>query len=144
MAESPSPHDDHSSPAVRPITVIRHPLDSGTVCVLTMDAGENRWNTSFTRAFDAALDEVEATTGPTTLVTTSSNPKFFSNGLDLAWITGPAEGEAVGGERRVFAAEAMALFARLITPPASSRALRQRSWAHPTRSRRRARTHSHW
>ncbi len=100
-----------------PITVTRHTLDSGTVCVLTMDAGENRWNTTFTRAFDAALDEVEATSGPTTLVTTSSNSKFFSNGLDLAWITGAPEVEAEGGERRVFAAEAMALFARLITLP---------------------------
>lgn len=117
MSETRSIPYNASTPTSGPITVTRHTLDSGTVCVLTMDAGENRWNTAFTRAFDAALDEVEATPGPTTLVTASTNPKFFSNGLDLAWITGPSEGEAVGGERRVFAAEAMGLFARLITLP---------------------------
>ncbi len=53
------------------------------VFVLTMDGGENRWNTSFVRAFAAALDEVEASEGPAALVTTSSSEKFFSNGLDL-------------------------------------------------------------
>ena len=28
------------------------------VFILTMDSGENRWNTNFVRAFDATLDEV--------------------------------------------------------------------------------------
>lgn len=28
----------------------------GSVFVLTMEAGENRWNTNFVRAFDARLD----------------------------------------------------------------------------------------
>jgi len=93
----------------------RHERDGGTVMVLTMDDGENRWNTSFTRAFDAALDEVEATDGPATLVTASANEKFFSNGLDLEWMT--SRGEHPGGDRRVFGAEAMALFGRMITFP---------------------------
>ena len=51
----------------------------GDVFTLTMDAGENRWNTAFVRDFAKALDEVEASTGPAALVTTSSSGKFFSN-----------------------------------------------------------------
>ena len=53
------------------------------VFVLTMDDGENRWNTTFVREFAAALDEVEGSEGAAALVTRSSNEKFFSNGLDL-------------------------------------------------------------
>lgn len=85
------------------------------VFVLTMTAGENRWTTTFTRAFAAALDEVEASSGPAALVTASADPKFFSNGLDVEWIMGT--GEHPGGDRRVFAAEAMGVFSRLITFP---------------------------
>jgi enoyl-CoA hydratase/carnithine racemase len=94
------------------------PIDlqrDGDVFVLTMTAGENRWNTTFVRAFDRALDTVVASTGPAALVTASADAKFFSNGLDLAWIT--SSGEHPGGDRKVFAKEAMALFGRLITLP---------------------------
>lgn len=90
----------------------------GDVFVLTMDDGENRWNTSFTRAFAEALDEVEASAGPAALVTRSSSTKFFSNGLDLDWLQ--AEGEHRGGDRKVFGAEFMALMGRLITLPLPS------------------------
>ena len=44
----------------------------GDVFVLEMVADQNRWNTTFTRAFDAALDEVEAAAGRIALVTASS------------------------------------------------------------------------
>lgn len=87
----------------------------GDVFVLTMTAGENRWNTTFVRQFDAALDEVARSSGAAALVTTSADPKFFSNGLDLEWIT--SKEEHPGGDRRVFGDEAMALFGRLITLP---------------------------
>lgn len=85
------------------------------VFVLTMTDGENRWNTTFTRAFDKALDEIENSTGPAALVTTSDDPKFFSNGLDLPWIQ--SEGDHPGGDRSVFGSETMALFGRMITFP---------------------------
>lgn len=85
------------------------------VFVLTMNEGENRWNTTFTRAFGEALDEIEQSTGPAALVTTSDDPKFFSNGLDIEWIR--SEGEHPGGDRKVFGAEIMALFGRMITFP---------------------------
>jgi len=85
------------------------------VFVLTMDEGENRWTTTFTRAFSEALDEIEDSTGPAALVTASADPKFFSNGLDLEWKR--SDGEHPGGDRTVFSAEIMALFGRAITFP---------------------------
>ena len=87
----------------------------GDVFVLTMTDGENRWNTSFVRAFAEALDEVEASVGPASLLTTSSSEKFFSNGLDLEWVS--SSGEHRGGGRSVFGAEFMALMGRIITLP---------------------------
>lgn len=90
------------------------------VFVLTMDQGENRWNTTFTREFAAALDEIETSTGPAALVTTSDNPKFFSNGLDLDWAQAAAKNPAEdhpGGDRNAFGHETMTVFGRLITFP---------------------------
>ena len=71
----------------------------GNVSVVTLDNGENRWTTTLVRELDKALDEVEATEGPHALVTASSDHKFFSNGLDLDWIT--SSGDHAGGDRRV-------------------------------------------
>ena len=58
----------------------------GDVYTMTLNAGENRWNTTFVRAIDEALNEVAASQGPAALVTTSASEKFFSNGLDLDWV----------------------------------------------------------
>lgn len=88
----------------------------GDVFILTMTAGENRWNTTFVREFAAALDEVEASTGPAALVTTSADDKFFSNGLDLDWRHSD-DPEHPGGDKSVFGHEFMSLAARLITFP---------------------------
>lgn len=87
----------------------------GNVFVLTMNDGENRWNTTFVRAMSKALDEVEASTGPAALVTTSASKKFYSNGLDLEWRA--TKGEHRGGDRDVFGDEFMTLAGRLITFP---------------------------
>lgn len=88
----------------------------GEVFVLRMNAGENRWNTTFVREFDKALDEVERSTGPAALVTESVDDKFFSNGLDLEWRQA-GDSNAPGGDISVFGSEFMALAARLITFP---------------------------
>ena len=85
------------------------------VFVLTMNAGENRWTTNFVRAFDARLDEVQASDGPAALVTISADAKFFSNGLDVDWRKAAGNGE--GGDKSVFGVEFMALMARMITFP---------------------------
>ena len=57
----------------------------GNVFVLRMTSGENRFNPEFIRAMNAALDEVEGHGVPSALVTTGEG-KFYSNGLDLAWM----------------------------------------------------------
>ncbi|MGY1780116.1 enoyl-CoA hydratase-related protein [Geodermatophilus sp. SYSU D01036] len=58
---------------------------SDDVFVLDLGADENRFSPDWLAAVDAALDEVEGASGPRALVTTATG-KFFSNGLDLAWL----------------------------------------------------------
>lgn len=88
----------------------------GNVFLLTMNDGENRWNTTFVREFAKALDVVEASDGPAALVTTSSTEKFFSNGLDLDW-RASTEANHPGGDIDAFGAEFMFLMGRIITLP---------------------------
>ena len=83
---------------------------------LCMNAGENRWNTTFVRQFAEALDEIEKDEGPGALVTSSKDPKFFSNGLDLDWMQNP-EDYPESGDREVFGEEFMYLMGRFITLP---------------------------
>jgi len=83
-----------------------------TVFVLTMDAGDNRFNRRSLDRIGTLLDEVAKADGPAALVTTGSG-KFYSNGLDLEW--------AMSGEADMsFPELAMAtqrLFARTLTFP---------------------------
>ena len=74
----------------------------GDVFTMTLNAGENRWNTTFVRAIDAVLSEVEASTGPAALVTTSASEKFFSNGLDLDWVQDPDAHPAAGDRAALY------------------------------------------
>ncbi len=85
-----------------------------SIYFLTMDAGENRWNTTFVKEFSKALDEIEKDEGPGALITSSKDPKFFSNGLDLEWMQAP-EKHPEGGDREVFGEEFMFLMGRIIT-----------------------------
>ena len=64
----------------------------GHVFVLTMQSGENRFNRPFLDALNTALDAVEGSSGPAALVTTGTE-KFYSNGLDLTWLSGEGQGE---------------------------------------------------
>jgi enoyl-CoA hydratase/carnithine racemase len=79
------------------------------ICVLRMDSGENRFNPELLEAFEAALDEVEASKDATALVTTGEG-KFYSNGLDLEWLMGPG-----GRDAEAFVSRVQRLFARLLT-----------------------------
>ena len=72
-----------------------------SIYFLTMDAEENRWNTTFVREIAKALDVIEKDEGPGALITASTNQKFFSNGLDLEWMQAP-ENYPEGGDREVF------------------------------------------
>lgn len=87
-----------------------------SIYFLTMNADENRWNTTFVRDIAEALDEIENDEGPGALITSSTNPKFFSNGLDLDWMQAP-ENHPNGGDREVFGEEFMYLMGRVITLP---------------------------
>ena len=56
------------------------------VFVLHMKSGENRFNREFLAALGAALDQVEADEQAAALITTGEG-KFYSNGLDLDWMS---------------------------------------------------------
>lgn len=56
-----------------------------SVAVITMDAGENRFDLDVVSRWHDLLDEVTAKEGPLALVTTGSG-KFYSNGLNLDWM----------------------------------------------------------
>jgi enoyl-CoA hydratase/carnithine racemase len=72
---------------------------------------ENRFNPDFIAGFNAALDRVEE--GGGALVTTSEG-KFYSNGLDLNWLMHQPKG---GPEARAFMASFHLLLARVLTFP---------------------------
>lgn len=65
----------------------------GDVFVLRMREGENRFNRNFMDALFSALDEVERSEGAAALVTVGEG-KFYSNGLDLAWMGGEGKDQA--------------------------------------------------
>jgi Delta3-Delta2-enoyl-CoA isomerase len=57
----------------------------GSVFVLRMRGGENRFSLEWLDEVNAALHRVQATEGPIALVTTGDG-KFYSNGMDLDWL----------------------------------------------------------
>jgi len=86
----------------------------GAVALVQMRSGENRFNPGFISELVRALDEVEQSEEPTALVLTGDG-KFFSNGLDLAWMSGEGRdraGEVVTGM--------LSIFARLLSSPVPS------------------------
>jgi enoyl-CoA hydratase/carnithine racemase len=84
----------------------------GEIFILTMEAGENRFNPAFITAMNQALDQVEASSGPAALVTTGGEEKFYSNGLDLGWLLG--EGK---NEWQTFIPEVLKFLGRLMAFP---------------------------
>lgn len=83
----------------------------GDVWVIAMRSGENRFNPDSLSAINTALDEVEASEGPASVVLTGEG-KFFSNGLDLEWM-----GQAPEGGAAEVAEGSMRLMARVLTFP---------------------------
>ena len=84
---------------------------SGDVVVLTMNAEENRFNLPMLDAFKDSLDAVEADESASAVVLTGEG-KFFSNGLDLEWMT-----EAGEESTRLVVERLQALYIRLLTFP---------------------------
>jgi enoyl-CoA hydratase/carnithine racemase len=79
----------------------------GDVGVLRFDDGENRFSPGLLDALDKALDELE---GARALVTTGTG-KFYSNGLDLDWISRHTD------QWGAYLDRVHGLFARLLTLP---------------------------
>ncbi|MEO6880479.1 MAG: enoyl-CoA hydratase/isomerase family protein [Mycobacteriaceae bacterium] len=69
---------------------------------------ENRFSPGWLTELDALLDEVEASSGPAALVTTGRG-KFYSNGLDLDWLSEHLE------ETATYVGRTQALLARVLT-----------------------------
>lgn len=85
----------------------------GDVFVLDIGDGENRFNPGWLDDIGTALDIVERAEGPRALVT-SATGKFWSNGLDLAWMTEHPD-EVADVVHRVHG-----LFARVLSSPVPS------------------------
>jgi enoyl-CoA hydratase/carnithine racemase len=86
------------------------------VAILTMDNGENRFNFPFFEGFTKILDEIENDTDARVLVVRSSNPKIWSNGIDLDWL-GPAIAEEGVEVRDKFLIAMFTFLKRLMTYP---------------------------
>jgi Delta3-Delta2-enoyl-CoA isomerase len=61
------------------------------IAVITMDRGENRFNLAFCNEMMAALDAIEKKEEVRAVVVTATDPKIWSNGMDLEWLV-PAIG----------------------------------------------------
>ncbi|HEY7488235.1 MAG TPA: enoyl-CoA hydratase/isomerase family protein [Streptosporangiaceae bacterium] len=82
----------------------------GDVHVLRFDDNENRFTPAFLDAVHGALDDVEKSDGPRALVTVGTG-KFYSNGLDLDWLTAHPD------ELTAYLGKIHGLYARLLTLP---------------------------
>jgi len=86
----------------------------GNVFVLQMRGGENRFTSAFLDAFEAALEQIEKTSGPAALVTTGEG-KFYSNGLDMPTLV--AAGKAGREGVAAVLGRVHRLFARVLAFP---------------------------
>ncbi|MCX4409898.1 MULTISPECIES: enoyl-CoA hydratase-related protein [unclassified Streptomyces] len=80
------------------------------VFVLDLGDGENRFHPDWITSVGAALDEVEKSDGPRALVTAATG-KFYSNGLDLEWLSGHAD------QWQDYVVSVQQLYARLLSLP---------------------------
>ena len=80
------------------------------VFVLDIGDGENRFHPDWLDEVNAALDEVDKAEGPRALVTAATG-KFYSNGLDLDWLS--AHADASDG----YVASVQVLLARVLSLP---------------------------
>jgi len=86
------------------------------VAVVSMNAGENRFNFDFFNAFHEVLDAVEKEANASVLVVKSSDEKIWSNGIDLDWI-GPLVQKEGSEIAKKFNLEIYRLFKRILVFP---------------------------
>jgi len=80
------------------------------VFVLDLGDGENRFHPDWIAAVGDALDEVEKSQGPRSLVTAATG-KYYSNGLDLDWLLAHMD------EREGYVVSVHELLARILSLP---------------------------
>jgi len=85
------------------------------VAIMSMNSGENRFNFPFFEAINSVLDEIEQNPEVNVLVTKSSDPKIWCNGIDLDWLL-PAQKEDPNIGKR-FSAEMFGLMRRVLACP---------------------------
>jgi len=59
----------------------------GGTAIISMSNGENRHNPGFAAGLLAALNEAEADASVTAIILTSTDPKSFSLGIDIEWMS---------------------------------------------------------
>lgn len=67
------------------MAMVEYVLEEQTA-LLTLAAGENRFNPDFINSVLGVLDRIEAETDAAALVVRSSHEKIFCNGIDLEWL----------------------------------------------------------
>lgn len=87
-----------------------------TVGLVTLNQGENRFNPDFLSTMTAALDAIEREPELASVVVVSSDPKNWSLGIDLQWMT-EALGRKDEAAIRRFLSDLNGLFARILTYP---------------------------
>jgi enoyl-CoA hydratase/carnithine racemase len=88
----------------------------GTVAVVTLNDGENRFNPVFLSAFSEALDRIEADSPASALVLRSAHEKIFCNGIDLEWLVPQIQSNALDTCKAYFY-QLNSVFKRLVTYP---------------------------
>lgn len=88
----------------------------GKVALLTMNNGENRQDLDFANAMNEALDQIIAEKNHTALVITSSDPKSWSQGVNVTWLM-TAMQEQRHDDMRAFMYGMNEVFAKLLLYP---------------------------
>lgn len=88
----------------------------GHIAVVTMQNGENRFNSESIKAFTAVLNEIEEQTDVLTMVVKSDHEKIWCNGIDLEWLLPEIQrsGEVA---QNMFLIELYTLFKKILTMP---------------------------
>lgn len=89
----------------------------GTIARVVLDAGKNLHNPDYVAAKLALFDEIEADEEIRAVVISSSDPKNWSQGIDLGWIMGAFGDESKHDEVRGFMHGLNRMFARALTFP---------------------------
>jgi Delta3-Delta2-enoyl-CoA isomerase len=81
-----------------------------SIFILDLGDGENRFHPDWLASVNDGLDEVEKADGPRALVTAATG-KFYSNGLDLDWLSAHAD------QHQDYVVSVQELFARVLSLP---------------------------